>query len=155
MCLAPGTSLGLLSHFWLSATLWTIAHEAPLFMGFSGQEYWSGLSCPTPGDLPDSGIEPGLPALQADSLPLSQQGSPGTGLVEDSFSTEVGGGKWFGEDSSIDWFMLLWESNAAADLSGGGAPSNVPMGSGCKYRWSSPTSCWVALFLTRGWGPLL
>ena len=38
--------------------LWTVAHQAPLFMGFSRQEYWSGLPCPTPEDLPDPGIEP-------------------------------------------------------------------------------------------------
>ena len=42
----------------LCATLWTTAHQAPLSMGFSRQEYWSGLPCPPPGDLPDSGIEP-------------------------------------------------------------------------------------------------
>ena len=47
-----------------------------LSMGFSRQEYWSGLPCPPPGDIPDSGIEPGSPTLQADSLPLSHQGSP-------------------------------------------------------------------------------
>ena len=45
-------------------------------MGFSKQEYWSGLPCPAPGDLPNPGIEPGFPALQADSLSLSHQGSP-------------------------------------------------------------------------------
>ena len=45
-------------------------------MGFSRQEYWSGLPFPSPGDLPDPGIEPVSPALQADSLPLSHQGSP-------------------------------------------------------------------------------
>ena len=39
-------------------SLWTVVHQAPLFMGFSRQEYWSGLSCPPPGDLPSSGIEP-------------------------------------------------------------------------------------------------
>ena len=42
----------------LFATLWTVAHQAPLSMGFSRQEYWSGLPCPPPGDLPDPGIEP-------------------------------------------------------------------------------------------------
>ena len=42
----------------LFATLWTAAHQAPLSMGFSRQEYWSGLPCPSPGDLPNSGIEP-------------------------------------------------------------------------------------------------
>ena len=48
--------------------LWTVALQAPLSMGFSRQEYWSGLSFPSPGDLPDSGIEPRSPALQADTL---------------------------------------------------------------------------------------
>ena len=48
----------LFSHVWLFATLWTVAHQGPLSMGFSKQEYWSRLSCPPPGDLPDSGIEP-------------------------------------------------------------------------------------------------
>ena len=50
------------------ATPWTVAHKAPLSMGFSRQEYWSGLPCPPPGGLPNPGIEPKSPALQADSL---------------------------------------------------------------------------------------
>ena len=54
--------------------LWTVAHQAPLSMGYSRQEYWSGLPCPTPGDLPDLGIKPGSPVLQADSLLLSHLG---------------------------------------------------------------------------------
>ena len=41
----------------LCATLWTVAHQAPLSMGFSSQQYWSGLPCPPPGDLPDPGME--------------------------------------------------------------------------------------------------
>ena len=45
------------SHVRLFVTLWTIALQAPLFMGFSKQEYWSGLPCPPPGDLPDPGIK--------------------------------------------------------------------------------------------------
>ena len=53
----------------------TVAHQAPLSMGFSRKEYWSGLPFSSPGDLPDPGIEPGSPALHADSLPLSHQGS--------------------------------------------------------------------------------
>ena len=48
---------------------WTVACQAPLSMGFSRQEYWSGLPFPSPGDLPDPGIKPGSPALQADDLP--------------------------------------------------------------------------------------
>ena len=58
-----------------SVTLRTAACQAPLSMGFSRQEYQNGLPCPLPGDLPDPGIKPGLLALQADSLPLSHQGS--------------------------------------------------------------------------------
>ena len=50
-------------------TPWTVARQAPLSMGFSKQEYWSGLPFPSPGDLPDPGIEPRSPALQTDALP--------------------------------------------------------------------------------------
>ena len=50
------------------ATQWTVARQAPLSIEFSRQKYWSGLPFPSPGDLPDPGIEPGYPALQADSL---------------------------------------------------------------------------------------
>ena len=57
------------------ATLWTVAHQIPLSMGLSMQEYWSGLLFLSPGGHPDPGIEPVSPALQADSLPLSHQGS--------------------------------------------------------------------------------
>ena len=58
-----------LSRVRLFATPWTVAHQAPLSMEFSRQEYWSGLPFPSPGDLPDMGIEPGSPTLQADALP--------------------------------------------------------------------------------------
>ena len=58
-----------LSHVRLWATLWAVSYPAPLSMGFSKQEYWSGLSRPPPGDLPDTGIKHGFLALQADSLP--------------------------------------------------------------------------------------
>ena len=58
-----------LSRARLFVTPWTVAHQAPLSMGFSRQEYWSGLPFPSPGDLPYLGIEPGSLALQADSLP--------------------------------------------------------------------------------------
>ena len=51
-----------------SAIPWTAAHQAPLSMRFSRQGYWSGLPFPSPGDLPNPGIEPRSPALQADSL---------------------------------------------------------------------------------------
>ena len=64
------------SHVWLFATPWTVARQAPLFMGFSRQEYWSGLPLLPPGDLPDSGIKPTSPHGQGGSLPLCHLGSP-------------------------------------------------------------------------------
>ena len=57
----------LLSCVGLFPTPWTVAYKAPLSMEFSRQEYWSGLPFPSPRDLPDSGIEPVSPALQADA----------------------------------------------------------------------------------------
>ena len=57
----------LLSRVWLFATPWTVANRAPPSMGFSRQEYWSGLPFPSPGELPDPGIEPKSPTLQADT----------------------------------------------------------------------------------------
>ena len=63
----------------LFATPWTVAYQAPLSMGFSRQECWSGLPFPSLGDLPNPGIEPGSPALQADALPSEP---PGNGLLK-------------------------------------------------------------------------
>ena len=54
-------------------TPWIAAHQAPLSMGFSRQEHWSGLPFPSPGDLPNPGVKPGSPALQADSLATELQ----------------------------------------------------------------------------------
>ena len=54
-------------------TPWTLSHQAPLSMGFPRQEYWSGFSFPSPGDILDPGIEPTFPPWQADSLPISNQ----------------------------------------------------------------------------------
>ena len=63
-----------LSRVRLFATPWTVAYQAPPPVGFSRQEYWSGLLFPSPGDLPNSGIEPGSPTLQADALPSEPPG---------------------------------------------------------------------------------
>ena len=64
--------LSCFSHVQLFVTPWTAAHQAPLFMGFSRQEYWSGLPCPPPGDLPNSGIEP----VSLTSPPLARRFFP-------------------------------------------------------------------------------
>ena len=60
----------------LFATPWTVAYQAPRSMEFSRQEYWSGLPFPSPGDLPNPGIKPGSPALQADTLQSEPPGKP-------------------------------------------------------------------------------
>ena len=57
---------------------WIIVDQAPLSMGFSRQEYWSGLPFPSPGDLPKPGIKPRSPVLEADSLRAAQPGKPTT-----------------------------------------------------------------------------
>ena len=77
VCVCACTCVCVLSHVRLFATPRTVACQSPLSMKFSRKEYWSGLPFPSPGDLPDPGIGPGYPALQADSLPffLSHQRS--------------------------------------------------------------------------------
>ena len=65
-----------LSRVRLFATPWTVAHQAPQSMEFSRQEYWSGMPFPSPENLPNPGIEPGSPALQADALPSEPPGKP-------------------------------------------------------------------------------
>ena len=80
MCVCVCIYVYVLSHFscvCLSATLWTVASQSPLFMGFPRQEYWSGLLCPPPRDLPNPGIRPASPlspALQVNSLPAEPLG---------------------------------------------------------------------------------
>ena len=59
-----------------TATPWTVAYQAPPSMEFFRHEYWSGVPLPSPVDLPDPGIEPGSPALQADALPSEPPGEP-------------------------------------------------------------------------------
>ena len=73
----------MLNCLWLFATPLTVAYQIPPPMGFSRQEYWSGLPFPSPGDLPNPGVEPGSPTLQADTLPSEPPGKscsiPGSG----------------------------------------------------------------------------
>ena len=65
-----------LSHVQLFATLWTVAHQAPLSMGFHRQEYWSELPFPSPGDLRDPAIEPASPALAGGFFSTEPSGKP-------------------------------------------------------------------------------
>ena len=82
-----------LSRVRLFATPWTVAYQGPLYMGFSRQEYWSALLFPSPGDLPNPGIEPGSPALWADVLPSEPPGKP------------HGPSKWFPCVSATRWLL--------------------------------------------------
>ena len=66
----------LLSRVRLFDTPWTVAHQVPLSMEFSRQEYWDGLPFPSPGDLPNLEIEPQSPALQGDSVPSEPPEAP-------------------------------------------------------------------------------
>ena len=69
------------SHVWFFVIPWIVAHQAPLSMEFSRQEYWSGLPFPSPGDLPNPGIEPGSLTLQAVSLLSEPPGKPSHTLM--------------------------------------------------------------------------
>ena len=71
-----GSEVKSLSRVQLFATPWTVAYQASPSMGFSRQEHWSGLPFPSPGDLPDPGIEPVSPALEADALTSEPPGKP-------------------------------------------------------------------------------
>ena len=70
MCVCWSLSCGLF------VSPWTVAHQAPLSMGFSRQEHWNGLPCPSPGDLPEPGLAPRSPALWTDSLSFELSGNP-------------------------------------------------------------------------------
>ena len=80
--------LSCFSHIQFFATLWTVASQALLSMGFSRQEHWSGFPCPPPGDRPNLGIEPMSPvspAVQVNSLPTELPGKPLLGMCNQSY----------------------------------------------------------------------
>ena len=85
-----------LSHVPLFVTPWTVAYQAPPSMGFPRQEYWSGLPFPSPGDLPDPGMEPGSPTLWADTLPSEPPGKPTarSGEMQSQMRYSDTGGLW-------------------------------------------------------------
>ena len=90
------------------ATPRTVAFEAPLSMGFSRQEYWSGLPFPSPEDLPDSGIKLVSPALQEDSLPPSHKGSPNKDCVYVCVCVCVCACVYVCRNEWITWFSFIY-----------------------------------------------
>ena len=92
------------------ATSWTVAHQAPLSMGFSRQEYWSGLPFSHPGDLPHPGIKPRSPTLQADCLPTELLGK-----LQDG--TDAGYLQGSSEDTDIEKRLVdtVWEGEGVTN----------------------------------------
>ena len=97
----PGSALRPVQLF---TTPWTVAHQTPLSMGFSRQEYWSGLPFPSPGDLPDPEIEPGSPTLQADALTSEPPGKP---LCRVSVNSTLNVWWCSTDKPSISWIFLM------------------------------------------------
>ena len=105
VCVCVCVCAQLPSCVWLFGIPWTVACQAPLSMGFSRQEYWSGFPFPPPGDLPHPGIEPRSPTLQVDSLPAEPQGKPKNTRV--------------GSLSLLQGIFLTQESNWIPCIAGG------------------------------------
>ena len=105
-----------LSRAQLFATPWTIAYQAPPSMGFSRQQYWSGLPFPSPGDLPDPGIEPGSPGFQADTLTSEP---PGKSLNCTTHSWIVALLRWRGLSNSMSYavqgHLSRWDMVGSSD----------------------------------------
>ena len=104
---------------------WTVTRQAPLLMEFSGQEYWSGLPCPPPGDLPNPGIEPGSPALQEGSLPSELLSHGVNGFLEVWWLSNLMLQRWRNGRHS----MLKhsdWNNNAVGWADDGGSRDKRP-----------------------------
>ena len=137
----------MLSHVQLFAISWTVAHQAPLAMGFPRQEYWHGLPFPTPGDLADAGLNPRLPCLlrwQSDSLPLCHLGKPPRGLVHPCYvGPDVFRGWGQGEDPALPWGASAWCLSTVVSMPFcNSEPSTAPTGLGVKLQillWSLHT----------------
>ena len=103
----------LLSHVWLFVTPWTVVYQAPQSMEFSRQEYWCGLTFPSPGDLPNPGIEPGSLTLQADALPSDPPGKPKEKPIKTAIGKQIQGeeiAKWVQSHwSEIKWTKMEGE----------------------------------------------
>ena len=122
-----------LRHVWLFATLWTVAHQAPPSMGFSRQEYWSGLPFPSPEDLPDPGIKPRSPTLQADALTSEPPGKPYKAIKKEKSSDETFKKNHLPARPHPLCFML-WRIWAGRGVAGWGRVG-IPASLGTCFRW--------------------
>ena len=108
--LKSSSMLSRFSRVWLFGTPWTVTHQAPLCMGFLWQEYWSGLSFPSPGDLPrprDWTCVSCLPCIAGDSLPLSQSSRESPVLILQSVTILIETSMWFFL-FSVFWKQPFW-----------------------------------------------
>ena len=132
-CLCCAQSL---SRLWLFATPWTVAFQAPLFIGFSRQEYWSGLPCSPPVDLPNSGIEPRSPALQADSLLSEPPGKPTISVYGRTWQEGRRTCMWMELNQQIFFGGTFLIKNTSKRLCG--SPTVCPVPS----QWPQTSSMW-------------
>ena len=131
-----------LSHVRLFETLWTVDSQAPLSMRFSRQEYWSGLPFPIPWDLPDPGIKPRSPALQADSSPAEPQESTRIlAWVAYHFSSRSSQPRnWTGVSCIAGGFFTSWATREVPLISLWNYPVHKKLttpytGGSCLLRW--------------------
>ena len=130
----------MLSPVQLFVTPWTAAHQAPVSMGFSRQEYWSRLPFPSPGDIPDPGIEPWSPALQTDSLPSEPQCVFSINLRKDYKMLKI---RIFFRLSRLTW-------------SGSPVTAWLTLQSGKGASWSTRWATWPALLeACLHWGQMM
>ena len=97
----------LLSCFWFFETPWTVAHQVPLSMEFCRHKYWSRLTFPSPGDLPNPGIKPRSPALQANSLPSELPGKASSTRGGNIFFVGYQRGSCFRHELLINGLLFL------------------------------------------------
>ena len=142
---------GVLRRVQLFVTPWTVTCQSSLSMGFPRQEYWSGLPCPPPGDLPDPGIEPAslvFPALQANSLPLSHLGEGNGNLLRYScLENPMDGRAWWAAVHGVtkSWTQLsIFTFTFHFSLSCVGEGNGNPLQCSCLENPRDGGGWWVA-----------
>ena len=129
----------------LYVTLWAVARQALLSMGFSRQEYWSGLPCPPPGDLPNAGMELRSPALQVDSLPSEPLGKLMNtrvgilSLLRGSFRPK----NWTGVSCIASRFFTIWATREAQEYWSGEPIIVVVKIAANIYTTCIPITCFI------------
>ena len=131
-------------------TPWTVALQAPLFMGFSRQKHWSGLLFPPPGDLPDSGIKPASPALADGFVTAEPSGKPIDRFT--CLENPRDGGAWWAAVHWVAQSRTRLKRLSSSSSRRGQEQQSRRMASGFYYRVADPTrGATSGLWATRGW----